>query len=224
MSPTKRCSGCKTQKCITNFRQYNKTKDKLFYYCKECEVLKSKENYQKHAEKRKEEKRIWRKNNPELVKQRNREQYLKNKEKRIEYASDYYYDNHEARKAYKNQWYEANKNGKVLSSRLKTLFNISIEDYEKMYKEQDGKCAICHIDEDTLKTIRPKSAKLCIDHCYITGKVRGLLCSTCNTGIGMLNDSINQLQNAIYYLDKNNIKNGTDDELPFYREGENQLD
>ena len=42
--------------------------------------------------------------------------------------------------------------------------------------------------------------KLCIDHCHTTSNVRGILCSKCNTGLGMFNDNIDALANAIKYL------------------------
>ena len=42
---------------------------------------------------------------------------------------------------------------------------------------------------------------ICIDHCHETGKVRGLLCRKCNTGIGMLGDTLVQLRLAVKYLE-----------------------
>lgn len=47
-----------------------------------------------------------------------------------------------------------------------------------------------------------KNKALCIDHNHITGKVRGVLCDACNTGIGKLKDDISLLQKAINYLNK----------------------
>jgi len=44
---------------------------------------------------------------------------------------------------------------------------------------------------------------LVVDHCHSTGKVRGLLCSNCNRGIGMLQERVDILQNAIDYLKEN---------------------
>jgi hypothetical protein len=60
-------------------------------------------------------------------------------------------------------------------------------------KEELGeqKCAICASTE-----------KLHIDHNHETGVVRGLLCGTCNAGIGMFRDKIELLKNAIDYLGK----------------------
>lgn len=76
-------------------------------------------------------------------------------------------------------------------SQLKTYYGITEEDYERMFKEQEGKCAICGLTS---------KKKLNIDHCHISGKVRGLLCWNCNIGLGYFKDNLENLQNAIKYL------------------------
>ncbi len=58
---------------------------------------------------------------------------------------------------------------------------------------QDGKCAICRI---------VPSRTMAVDHCHDTGAIRGLLCSNCNTGIGLLRDNPEILARAIIYLAK----------------------
>ena len=63
-----------------------------------------------------------------------------------------------------------------------------------MLAAQDGKCAIC----GTTSTGNRKAFH--VDHDHKTGKVRGLLCSNCNTGIGNLRDDIGLLNRAIEYL------------------------
>ena len=77
---------------------------------------------------------------------------------------------------------------------LKREHGITLEHYEKLYKEQDGKCAIC-------KKVQDKSMN--VDHNHITGKIRGLLCNKCNRGIGYLDDSYVLVENAALYLRKN---------------------
>ena len=62
-----------------------------------------------------------------------------------------------------------------------------------MLNAQNNKCLICHTEFKTMKSTY-------IDHNHITGKVRGLLCVKCNSGIGYLNDDINLLKEAINYL------------------------
>lgn len=50
----------------------------------------------------------------------------------------------------------------------------------------------------TSRMIRPV-----VDHCHETGKIRGILCYPCNMGIGHLGDTLNNLRNAIRYLERN---------------------
>jgi len=73
-------------------------------------------------------------------------------------------------------------------------YGITMADYNQMYINQQGRCAICNTHQIYLKKA------LAIDHDHNTGKVRGLLCSNCNLGIGNLKDSIKSLKNAIKYL------------------------
>lgn len=72
-------------------------------------------------------------------------------------------------------------------------YGISVSDYYEILKVQDGRCAICLMVPKT-------QLSLDIDHDHATGKVRGLLCSVCNTGLGSMRDSIQALQRAIEYL------------------------
>jgi hypothetical protein len=87
------------------------------------------------------------------------------------------------------------KNRKKLNLKNRVgRYGISIADYKKMMKQQGGKCAICGDSLDKV-TIR-------IDHNHETGEVRGLLCASCNTGLGLLKDSPLVLENAKKYLEK----------------------
>ena len=80
---------------------------------------------------------------------------------------------------------------------LERTYGITRKEYEDLLKKQEGRCAICN----TKTPSKDKSFKrLFIDHCHTTGKVRGLLCSTCNQGLGLLKDDMNLLNNAILYL------------------------
>ena len=76
---------------------------------------------------------------------------------------------------------------------LKYTFGISLEQYNEMLKKQGSVCAICKE--------KCKSGKnLAVDHCHTTGKIRGLLCSNCNRGLGLFTDDKIKLSNAIIYL------------------------
>lgn len=79
---------------------------------------------------------------------------------------------------------------------LKARYNITLDDYEEMLFQQDNKCAICNALASTFKK------GLFVDHCHITGKVRGLLCLNCNTTLGKFKDNTETLYSAINYLNK----------------------
>ncbi len=76
---------------------------------------------------------------------------------------------------------------------LPATYGIDRAYYEKQLAEQDGRCAICRLPP-------PPGKVLCVDHCHMTGAVRGLLCNSCNTALGQFKDSIPSLQRAVDYL------------------------
>tara|TARA_R100000808_G_scaffold19246_1_gene41849 strand:- start:8 stop:517 length:510 start_codon:yes stop_codon:yes gene_type:complete len=83
----------------------------------------------------------------------------------------------------------------------KSKFGITLDDYNRMLKSQNNRCAICN----STATGNRSQKYLSIDHCHATGKVRGLLCHGCNSGIGHLKDDIELLKKAITYLGKHGI-------------------
>lgn len=86
----------------------------------------------------------------------------------------------------------------VKEASLKRAFNISLNEYKKLFKDQKGLCAICNKKEQ--RKIGNKICDLSVDHDHKTGKVRGLLCNQCNNGIGRFKDNITYLEKAIDYL------------------------
>lgn len=75
-------------------------------------------------------------------------------------------------------------------------FGINVNQYQMILEEQNHKCFICNEKENRA---------LAIDHCHTSGKVRGLLCSNCNRGLGMFLDDPQLLQNAVKYLQRDYI-------------------
>ena len=77
---------------------------------------------------------------------------------------------------------------------LKKKYNIDEHQYTTLLQEQNHSCKICstHIDDF--------ARNLAVDHCHKTGKVRGLLCTNCNLGLGNFKDDVNLLSAAIDYL------------------------
>lgn len=63
--------------------------------------------------------------------------------------------------------------------RLKYKHGLTLEQYDQMFEQQDGLCAVC-------RNINGDGRRLAIDHNHQTGKIRGLLCFRCNTWLGIL--------------------------------------
>ncbi len=78
---------------------------------------------------------------------------------------------------------------------LARKYGISVARFEEMLSEQGGLCAICG-------TNRPGGNNWHVDHCHVTGAVRGILCVRCNAGLGYFRESVSVLESAIAYLKK----------------------
>lgn len=89
--------------------------------------------------------------------------------------------------------YEA-KQQRDRARRFRDKYGITLEDYDHMLEEQGEVCAICR---------EPCSlGALCVDHDHETGAVRGLLCRSCNGGLGLFKDDRGLLGAASKYLEK----------------------
>lgn len=99
------------------------------------------------------------------------------------------------RREYHRANYHKKKDGIYRDQTFKRMYGIALDDYNRMFTEQGGLCAICRGE---CKTGR----RLAVDHCHTTGKVRGLLCGRCNQGIGAFLDKTALLDAAIKYLSK----------------------
>jgi hypothetical protein len=93
-------------------------------------------------------------------------------------------------KEYGRQWRESKGNAYHRTQR----YGITPEEYEELLAEQLNRCACCGSSDPKRK------AGFVIDHDHLTGLIRGLLCHSCNIGIGQLGDSISGLTNAVDYL------------------------
>jgi hypothetical protein len=80
------------------------------------------------------------------------------------------------------------------SYKLKKLYGIDHQTYNKMFAEQNGCCRICLEHQTNL------ARKLAVDHCHTTGQIRGLLCTKCNQALGLLNDDSTNVQRMMEYL------------------------
>jgi len=86
--------------------------------------------------------------------------------------------------------------------RRKSVDKTWIYKYGELKVAQKGKCAICRSGPGGMSNSK---FRLNVDHDHKTGQIRGLLCGSCNVGIGHLKDNIKFLYAAIKYL-KNHEK------------------
>lgn len=77
---------------------------------------------------------------------------------------------------------------------LMRTYGITLEEHTRMFEEQNGVCYLCKKPGDG------RWKKLCVDHDHKTGKVRKLLCRSCNTALGQVGDNVDLLKAMIEYL------------------------
>ena len=78
---------------------------------------------------------------------------------------------------------------------LKKHYNMTLREYFELFENQNGCCAICNTPQFELSKI------LFVDHNHVTGKIRGLLCCKCNTGLGWYEGNVEYMLN---YMEKYN--------------------
>lgn len=115
---------------------------------------------------------------------------LANKDKRRAYEKAYRQRNKERRKTTEARYRERHRD--AIQARR---FGLTGDELSALRVAQNDACAIC--GDVTV---------LCIDHDHETGTVRGLLCGTCNSAIGLLKDSVAVMTKAAMYLQRTKAK------------------
>lgn len=114
----------------------------------------------------------------ECQREYDRARYLKKREDVIIRARNWYKNNH------------CRHRDRV----LRTNYGIGIDEYNAILESQAFGCAICGKDKEKNRT------NLAVDHCHKTMRVRGLLCESCNKGLGLFMDNPEILLRAVEYL------------------------
>ena len=124
------------------------------------------------------------------------------REQQREYHRNYRVVNYDAQTAYARRYYkeamERDPEGmraKKHKEWLATRYKLTVEQYRSLLESQGNKCAIC----GKLGEVGHRKG-LHIDHNHTTGMVRGLLCGTCNRGIGTIGEDPDLLEAAARYL------------------------
>jgi hypothetical protein len=220
------CTKCKIEKENSEFYKRTVSKDGLATRCKDCEskafktYIQTEEGEKKHKEwylknkdriheermepENKKKKSLYnkqyRENNPEIIK--------KNFEQFRQLRADWYQNNGKTPEARKKStedlriWRSKNPEQSNQNSRrslLKKKYDLTLEEYDLLFEQQDGKCAICG-KEETAKHHNGTLRSLAVDHNHDTNQIRGLLCSKCNLGIGHFDEDIYLFDKIINYL------------------------
>jgi hypothetical protein len=100
-----------------------------------------------------------------------------------------YEERNKVRRLAESKAYKAETRPARVAANSLLYYGITPDETAALSDRQSGLCKICGLKK-----------KLCIDHDHATGKVRALLCGTCNTGLGMFKDSLGLLRTAGQYL------------------------
>ena len=104
-------------------------------------------------------------------------------------------------KAYaQNKRWVANHPQQLWQSWLKNRYNMTGAEYNELFDQQNGKCALCGGAQSR------GSKRLGVDHNHETGAVRGLLCHSCNVVVGyyekIYNDPVLRERLELYVQEK----------------------
>lgn len=131
--------------------------------------------------------RAWAKANPDKIRATKQRWYQRNKHKQ----QAYYQANRPRILALLKERY---RNRDKKDRRLRT-YGITDKQFADLFASQGNCCALCRAS-----TPRHKNKDWSVDHDHATGKVRGILCNPCNTGIGLLGDNSDLCSAAAAYL------------------------
>lgn len=152
-------------------------------FCSQCDVEQPLDNYHKDRSKRDGV----RSECKACIKQKMSAHYARNSERIKESVREYRRRNRIA----------CRLSGRA--AHLRSAYGLSVEDYEALLAEQGGRCAICgRPPRGVHRGGRPQV--LAVDHDHVTGRVRGLLCSPCNSALGRLGDTPEALERVLGYL------------------------
>lgn len=177
---TKMCITCKQEKTISEFHKCKTNRDGHETRCRACTSVRNKKYNSEHRERNIEQGKRWRAANLDRAK---------------ETAQKWRISHREYIKERSKREYDANRD-----RHLRKIYNISLDEYNKLSDEQGGICAVCG-GVETYRT-RGRINALSVDHSHTSNKNRGLLCGQCNTGLGNFRDNPELLSAAADYLDK----------------------
>jgi hypothetical protein len=110
------------------------------------------------------------------------------------YKQKWFEEHREQTRQAHQRYYETHREQAAAASRRRR-YGLTPEEFEAMLAAHDGRCALCRTDESR------GQGDWHVDHDHVTGQVRGLLCASCNLGIGHLKDDPALLRKAAIYIE-----------------------
>jgi hypothetical protein len=141
----------------------------------------------------------WREKHPDRVKRINAEQHKKHRKKILARKKNQYRQDPEKARERSLKW-QKNNPEKVRAKRIRDSWGMSLQEYDALIDQAGTTCPICK------KSFGENPP--CLDHDHSTGKIRGIICRVCNSGIGFFHENINVLLNAVEYLRKGDNEHG----------------
>lgn len=105
-------------------------------------------------------------------------------------------------KAYNKKFAHIIRGNKLAKYWPGTDWEQATKNYNILLIAQNHVCALCGEKENRVHKETGTIWDLAVDHCHETGQVRGLLCNSCNRGLGLLGDTIDTLRRVLIYLEK----------------------
>jgi hypothetical protein len=202
----KTCNVCELAKPLEDFHKASKSPDGRQYRCKTCSISAARQRAIDNPEAAREADLKYRQSDKykatrkarregpqrERILGQKRASWYRNHETNLEKLRERQADPEfqaKQRERYA-RWRERNPRGHR-AWWLQYFYGISLEQWDDMVIAQSGRCAICDLPSD-----------LVVDHCHTAQRVRELLCSTCNSGLGHLKDDPARLRAAAAYIEK----------------------
>ena len=163
----KTCRVCGEEKPLDEYHKNKGNKDGHLNACKKCVLQQSKE---------------YRSENRDKILEYKKEYYSRpeNKDRRSEYMKDYFS--------------KPENKDREKSRQLQKKYGITLDEYNQMFTDQNGCCAVCGKHESN------QVRSLAVDHDHETGEVRELLCTSCNTSLGLLQENEEILLSMLAYI------------------------
>jgi Recombination endonuclease VII len=203
----KRCNKCGERKPLDEFYRSNTAPDGRQYRCKKCSISAARQWQIDHPEAAREADRRYKQTDKNKAKRKERREGPQ-RERILGQKRESWYRNHDSnldklrerqadpefrakqRERYE-KWRKNDPRG-VTRISIGRLYGLTLDDWDRMLIEQLGCCAICN--EAVLE--------LHVDHCHESDIVRGLLCTSCNNGLGRFGDDPERLRRAADYIEK----------------------